>query len=129
MNYFLVQNEINLKTLVLTIMILFIIVLSNVGYTQNDNFSQSVIQSDPECLRKIINIKYEDTPLKKVLLDFVEKTKCYLNYNESIIPTKHRITLDIDNISAKQALKFILTGTNVKFVISVVCFYELICSY
>lgn len=106
------------KVLIKFKLITIILVISSIGIAKNETYIKDSENFEPICFKKSVTINYNNSPLPKVLIDFVKKTKCYLNYNENIIPADHSVSLELSNVSAKKALKFILTGTGLKYIVS-----------
>jgi hypothetical protein len=113
-NHLLKENK-TFKQIIVLITFLFLI---NNVIAQNNYPSDSTDISMPKCLQKNISINYDGIPLKNVLIEFVERTKCYLNYNENIIPKSHKVFVKLHDVSAAIALQNILYNSGINFVIT-----------
>jgi hypothetical protein len=72
----------------------------------------------PQSWLKKISLEIKNKSLPEALSDFSEETQLFLNYNDTIIPVDHRVSLTVENIPAITALLQMIENTNIEILVS-----------
>ena len=85
---------------------------------QDTSIKESTDNMVPEAFLTQISIDLKEVKLLDALQEIADKGKFHLNYRVSIIPAHQKVSINLKNVPAIEALLKVLEQTNINFVIT-----------